>query len=82
VFGTGAARPLIDAAINVGCNVLAALLEPLLASLGTLLDTLDDDASPLLIRAGRSHTALVLAVRWVATLRHRSVVLLVSWICD
>jgi hypothetical protein len=43
MFDAGAARPLVDATINVGCDLLAALLASLLAGLGTLLGTLDSD---------------------------------------
>jgi hypothetical protein len=53
---------LVDANIIIGCDLLAALFVPLLAGLGTLLGTLDDDASPLLPRVGRSWVALVLVV--------------------
>jgi hypothetical protein len=41
MFGTRAAHPLIDAAIDVDCRLLEALLAPLLAFLGALLGTLD-----------------------------------------
>jgi hypothetical protein len=53
---------LVDANIIIGCDLLAALFVPLLAGLGTLLGTLDGDASPLLPRVGRSWVALVLVV--------------------
>jgi hypothetical protein len=43
MFDAGAARTLVDATINVGCDLLAALLASLLAGLGTLLVTLDSD---------------------------------------
>jgi hypothetical protein len=43
VIGTRATHLLIDAAVYVGCGLLAVLLAPLLASLGCLLGTLDGD---------------------------------------
>jgi hypothetical protein len=52
MFGAGAASPLINAAIDIGCGLLAVLFVSLLASLGALLSTLGSDASPLLTRAG------------------------------
>jgi hypothetical protein len=58
VFGIGAARLLVDAAVDVGYGLLAALLAPPLAGLGAL-GTRDSDASPLLIGATRSRAALV-----------------------
>jgi hypothetical protein len=42
VFSAGAIR-FIDAAIIIGCGLLAALFAPLLAGLGTLLGTVDSD---------------------------------------
>jgi hypothetical protein len=44
MFSIGATCLLIDAAVTVGCVLLAVLLEPLLAGLSTLLGTLDGDA--------------------------------------
>jgi hypothetical protein len=44
MFSIGATCLLIEAAVTVGCVLLAVLLEPLLAGLSTLLGTLDGDA--------------------------------------
>jgi hypothetical protein len=43
VFGDVAALPLVDATIDVSCDLLVALLTPLLAGLGALLGTMDID---------------------------------------
>jgi hypothetical protein len=44
VFGARATHPLVNATIVNGCGLLATLFVPLLASLGTLLGTVDGDA--------------------------------------
>jgi hypothetical protein len=44
VFDAGVAHPLVDATIDIGCGLLAALFASLLVGLGALLSTLDGDA--------------------------------------
>jgi hypothetical protein len=53
VFGARATHPLVNATIVNGCGLLATLFVPLLASLGTLLGTLDGDAEQHIPTADR-----------------------------
>jgi hypothetical protein len=58
MFGTEATRPLIDAIIDVGCGLLAALLPPLLATIGALFGTLNSDIEQCFPAADRGWSKL------------------------